>query len=415
MRQSSLFTKTRREDPKDEVAKNARLLTRAGFIHKELAGVYSYLPLGLRVLEKINNIIREEMNALGAQEVSLSNLQDPAIWEETGRWGDTEVDVWFKTKLKNDSELGLNFTNEEPITRLAKEHIQSYRDLPASLYQIGRKFRNETRAKSGILRGREFLMKDLYSFHKNEEELNNFYEQVKQAYLKIFARIGLSDTTYVTFASGGVFSEFSHEFQTLTPAGEDIIYYSEEKKLAVNKEVYTDEVLKTVGLERSDLEEGKAIEVGNIFKLGTRFSEALDLYYLDDAGKKHEVIMGSYGIGPERLMGTVVEVLGQDDGLVWPESIAPFKFHLIGLNLEDEAVKSWADQIYQELVESGAEVLYDDRLISTGEKLSDADLLGLPKRVIVSKRNLEANQLECKDLSTSETTMLAPDELYATI
>ena len=415
MRQSSLFTKTRREDPKDEVAKNARLLTRAGFIHKELAGVYSYLPLGLRVIEKINHIIRKEMNALGGQEVSLSHLQDAELWQKTDRWDDNKVDIWFKTKLKNDSELGLNFTNEEPITRLAKEHIQSYRDLPASLYQIDRKFRNETRAKSGILRGREFLMKDLYSFHTSEEDLNNFYERVKQAYLNIFKQVGLGESTYTTFASGGVFSEFSHEFQTLTPAGEDIIYYSQDKKLAVNKEVYNDEVLKTVGLERSDLEEGKAIEVGNIFKLGTRFSEALDLYYLDDAGKKHEVIMGSYGIGPERLMGTVVEVLGKDDGLVWPESIAPFKVHLIVLNLEEEAVKDWAEQIYKELTERGVEVLYDDRPTSTGEKLSDADLLGLPKRVIVSKRNLDSNQLEYKNLSTSETTMLAPDELYATI
>ncbi|MBP9855779.1 MAG: prolyl-tRNA synthetase [Candidatus Pacebacteria bacterium] len=412
MRQSALFTKTRREDPKDEVAKNARLLTRAGFIHKELAGVYSYLPLGLRVVEKINNIIREEMNALGAQEVSLSNLQDPSIWDKTDRWSDESVDVWFKTKLKNDTELGLNFTNEEPITRLAQEHIQSYRDLPASLYQIGRKFRNETRAKSGILRGREFLMKDLYSFHATEEDLNNFYEKVKQAYLNIFKRVGLGDHTYITYASGGVFSEFSHEFQTLCEAGEDVIYYSDEKKLAVNKEVYNDEVLNTVGLERSDLEEGKAIEVGNIFKLGTRFSEALDLSYLDESGKKVPVVMASYGIGPERVMGTVVEVLAKDNALVWPESIAPFKLHLIVLNQEEAAVKAEADKIYDELVSRGVEVLYDDRELSTGEKLGDADLLGLPRRVIVSKRNLEAGQVECKETLTGKTDMMTTADLY---
>lgn len=412
MRQSALFTKTRREDPKDEVAKNARLLTRAGFIHKELAGVYSYLPLGLRVVEKINNIIREEMNALGAQEVSLSNLQDPSIWDKTDRWSDEAVDVWFKTKLKNETELGLNFTNEEPITRLAQEHIQSYRDLPASLYQIGRKFRNETRAKSGILRGREFLMKDLYSFHATEEDLNNFYEKVKQAYLNIFKRVGLGDHTYITFASGGVFSEFSHEFQTLCEAGEDVIYYSDEKKLAVNKEVYNDEVLNTVGLERSDLEEGKAIEVGNIFKLGTRFSEALDLNYLDESGKKVPVVMASYGIGPERVMGTVVEVLAKDNALVWPESIAPFKLHLIVLNQEEAQVKAEADKIYAELVSKGVEVLYDDRELSTGEKLGDADLLGLPRRVIVSKRNLEAGQVECRETLTGKTDMMTTADLY---
>ncbi len=412
MRQTALFTKTRREDPKDEVAKNARLLTRAGFVYKELAGVYSYLPLGLRVVEKINKIIREEMNALGGQEVLLSNLQDPEVWQKTDRWSDEAVDVWFKTRLKNDTELGLNFTNEEPITRLAKDHIQSYRDLPAYFYQIGRKFRNETRAKSGILRGREFLMKDLYSFHKDEADLNNFYEQVKAAYLRIFERVGLGHLTFTTFASGGSFSQFSHEFQTLCEAGEDIIYYNEEKKIAVNKEVYTDEALAEIGLTRADLTEGKAIEVGNIFKLGTRFSAPLDLYYLDEAGKKHEVVMGSYGIGPERVMGTVVEAMAKDTGLVWPKEIAPFAVHLVRLSDEDELTRAEAEEIYHELMERGVEVLFDDRQLSTGEKLADADLLGLPLRVIVSKRNREAGQLEVVNILTGETKTVTREELY---
>ncbi len=412
MRQTALFTKTRREDPKDEVAKNARLLTRAGFVYKELAGVYSYLPLGLRVVEKINKIIREEMNALGGQEVLLSNLQDPEVWQKTDRWSDEAVDVWFKTKLKNDTELGLNFTNEEPITRLAKDHIQSYRDLPAYFYQIGRKFRNETRAKSGILRGREFLMKDLYSFHKDEADLNNFYEQVKAAYLRIFERVGLGHLTFTTFASGGSFSQFSHEFQTLCEAGEDIIYYNEEKKIAVNKEVYTDEALAEIGLTRADLTEGKAIEVGNIFKLGTRFSAPLDLYYLDEAGKKHEVVMGSYGIGPERVMGTVVEAMAKETGLVWPKEIAPFAVHLVRLSDEDELTRAEAEEIYNELMKRGVEVLFDDRQLSTGEKLADADLLGLPLRVIVSKRNREAGQLEVVNILTGETKTVTREELY---
>jgi prolyl-tRNA synthetase len=412
MRQTALFTKTRREDPKDEVAKNARLLTRAGFVYKELAGVYSYLPLGLRVVEKINKIIREEMNALGGQEVLLSNLQDPEVWQKTDRWSDEAVDVWFKTRLKNDTELGLNFTNEEPITRLAKDHIQSYRDLPAYFYQIGRKFRNETRAKSGILRGREFLMKDLYSFHKDEADLNNFYEQVKAAYLRIFERVGLGHLTFTTFASGGSFSQFSHEFQTLCEAGEDIIYYNEEKKIAVNKEVYTDEALAEIGLTRADLTEGKAIEVGNIFKLGTRFSAPLDLYYLDEAGKKHEVVMGSYGIGPERVMGTVVEAMAKDTGLVWPKEIAPFAVHLVRLSDEDELTRAEAEEIYNELIKRGVEVLFDDRQLSTGEKLADADLLGLPLRVIVSKRNREAGQLEVVNILTGETKAVTREELY---
>lgn len=412
MRQTALFTKTRREDPKDEVAKNARLLTRAGFVYKELAGVYSYLPLGLRVVEKINKIIREEMNALGGQEVLLSNLQDPEVWQKTDRWSDEAVDVWFKTKLKNDTELGLNFTNEEPITRLAKDHIQSYRDLPAYFYQIGRKFRNETRAKSGILRGREFLMKDLYSFHKDEADLNNFYEQVKAAYLRIFERVGLGHLTFTTFASGGSFSQFSHEFQTLCEAGEDIIYYNEEKKIAVNKEVYTDEALAEIGLTRADLTEGKAIEVGNIFKLGTRFSAPLDLYYLDEAGKKHEVVMGSYGIGPERVMGTVVEAMAKETGLVWPKEIAPFAVHLVRLSDEDELTRVEAEEIYNELIKRGVEVLFDNRQLSTGEKLADADLLGLPLRVIVSKRNREAGQLEVVNILTGETKTVTREELY---
>jgi len=413
MRQSVLFTKTRREDPKDEVAKNARLLIRAGFVHKDLAGVYSYLPLGLRVVEKIVKIIREEMVELGAQEVSLARLQDPELWRQTNRWSDDEVDIWFKTKLKNNSELGLNFTNEEPITRLAKEHLQSYRDLPAYLYQIGVKFRNETRAKSGILRGREFLMKDLYSFHTDEDDLNRFYEQVKAAYLKIFDRIGLGDFTYTTFASGGVFSRFSHEFQVLCPAGEDIVYYSSAQKLAVNKEVYTDEVLKQIGLSRSELTEGRAVEVGNIFKLGTRFSEPIGLHYLDQAGKKKLVIMGSYGIGPERLMGTVVEVLAKDTGLVWPFAIAPLAIHLIRLS-DEEPVKTAGDDLYNELSRRGREVLYDDRPLSTGEKLSDADLLGLPQRIIVSRRTVAAGRLEFVN-AAGETRLLTPAELYGQV
>lgn len=413
MRQSALFTKTKREDPKDEVAKNARLLTRAGYIHKELAGVYSYLPLGLKVKEKINTIIRQEMEALGAQEVVLSHLQDPELWQQTDRFSDEAVDVWFKTRLKNDTELGLNFTNEEPVTRLMVEHLQSYRDLPAAVYQISVKFRNETRAKSGILRGREFLMKDLYSFHASGADLDRFYDQVKDAYLKIFTRVGLGDKTYLTFASGGVFSQFSHEFQTLTPAGEDVIYYAASKKLALNKEVYTDESLNLLGLERSDLAEGKAIEVGNIFKLGTRFSEAIGLFYLDEAGKKQPVVMGSYGIGPERLMGTVVEVMAKETGLVWPEAIAPFAVHLIRLNDDDREVAAQAEQIYTELKRRGVEVLYDERPLSTGEKLADADLVGIPTRLIISRRTLTAQKWEVYHLPTGEVNHLTADEFYA--
>lgn len=272
MRQSFLFTKTRKEAPKDEVSKNAQLLIRAGYIHKEMAGVYSYLPLGLRVGEKIAAIIREEMNALGGQEVGLSILQNKELWQKTDRWDDTKVDNWFKTTLKAGGEAGLSFTNEEPLANAMREYIQSYKDLPKYVYQINLKFRNEQRAKSGILRGREFLMKDMYSFHINQEDLNKYYEQVALAYQRIFVRVGIGEKTYKTFASGGVFSKYSHEFQTLCSAGEDTIYVSEKKRVAVNKEVLNDEVLSDLGLSQNELEEQKAVEVGNIFKLGTRFS-----------------------------------------------------------------------------------------------------------------------------------------------
>jgi prolyl-tRNA synthetase len=265
MKQSQLFTKTKKESPSDEVSLNAELLIKAGFINKEMAGVYSYLPLGLRVIKKIENIIREEMNAIDGQEVVLSSLQEKSTWEPTNQWDDREVDIWFKTKLKNDTELGLAVTHEAAITKMMKSFINSYRDLPKFVYQFQTKFRNEVRAKSGIMRVREFIMKDLYSFCVNEEEHNAFYEKSKEAYKNIFKRAGIGHLTYLTFASGGMFSKFSHEFQTVTSTGEDTIYVDENKGIAINKEVYNDEVIESLGLKKEDLVENKAVEVGNIF------------------------------------------------------------------------------------------------------------------------------------------------------
>ncbi len=401
MRQSQLFTKTKREDPKDEVSKNAKLLLRAGFVHKEMAGVYSYLPLGLKTLRKIEQIIREEMNAIGGQEITLTALQEKELWDKTNRWDDAVVDNWFKTKLKNDTELGLGFTHEEPMTRLMKEHVSSYRDLPKSLYQFQTKFRNETRAKSGIMRTREFIMKDLYSFCRDQAEHDAFYEKAKQAYVNIFNRVGLGDLTYLTFASGGVFSKYSHEFQTLTEAGEDIIYVSAEKKIAINKEVYNDEVLANLGVSKDELTERKAVEVGNIFTLGTRFSDALELTYADESDAQQSVFMGSYGIGPARVMGTIVEALSDEKGIIWPESVAPFRVHLLALG-ESEQVKKESEQLYSDLVLAGVEVIFDDRAgLSAGEKFADADLLGMPYRVVVSERSLEAGGAEMKKRADS--------------
>ncbi len=401
MRQSQLFTKTRKEAPRDEVAKNARLLIRGGFINKEMAGVYSYLPLGLRVLNKINGIIRSEMNALGGVELFLTTLQDKSSWEKTGRWDDKDLGIWFKTKLKNGTDLGLGFTHEEPITKLMTDHIRSFRDLPVYVYQIQTKFRNEERAKSGIIRGREFLMKDLYSFSKNIEDHNSFYEKSKIAYKNIFSRAGLGEKTFITFASGGSFSKYSHEFQTISEAGEDLIYLCEKCKVAVNKELIKEQN-KCPECGNTKLKEEKAIEVGNIFSLGTKFSDAMGLNYVDETGTSKPVIMGSYGIGPGRLMGTVVETLSDDKGIIWPEEIAPFQVHLIVLNLDDKEVVKQSEALYESLLKEGVEVLFDDRDSRAGEKFADADLIGIPKRVVISKKTLAEKMVEVKDRKTGK-------------
>lgn len=400
MKQSHLFAKTRKEAPKDEVAKNAELLIRAGFVNKEMAGVYSYLPLGFKVLKKIEAIIREEMEALGATEVLLTTLQEKAVWEKSGRWNDDVVDNWFKTKLKNETELGLANTHEEPLAALLKNFVQSFRDLPFSVFQIQTKFRNEARAKSGVMRGREFLMKDMYSFSRDEKDHALFYEKAKKAYHKIFERVGLGEHTFETFASGGSFSKYSHEFQTITNAGEDTIYVDEKKKIAINKEVFTEEVLKELGVTHSDLIEKKAVEVGNIFTLGERFSKPLELFFTNEAGEKKTVFMGSYGIGLGRLMGTIVEVFADEKGIVWPISVAPFRVHLISLSKGDDAVSKSANILYEKLTKKGVEVLYDDRDLRPGEKFADSDLIGIPTRIVLSEKTIEEGVLEVKDRKT---------------
>ncbi len=411
MKQSLLFTKTRKDAPKDEVSKNAQLLIRAGFIHKEMAGVYSYTPLGLLVINKIINIIREEMNGIGSQELLLTTLQDKSIWEKTGRWSDESIDVWFKTKLKNDTELGLGTTHEEQITHLMKDYIRSYRDLPVKAYQFQTKFRNETRAKSGIMRCREFIMKDLYSFSKDEQEHNTLYDEVSNAYEKIFKKVGIGDITYKTFASGGSFSKYSHEFQTLSEAGEDTIYIDEKKKLAVNKEILNDEELKKLSLNKADLKEIKAVEVGNIFSLGTRFSDALELFYLDEKGEKRPVVMGCYGIGPGRLMGVIAEVLSDEKGLVWPKEISPFDIHLISIEDKEGKVKAEAQKLYDRLIKSGKTVLFDDRDMRPGEKFADSDLIGIPTRYVISEKTIKEDSVEVKDRKTGNTEMIKNERI----
>lgn len=410
MYQSKLFTKTRKEAPKDEVSKNAQLLIKAGFINKEMAGVYSYLPLGLRVLNKINNVIRDEMNKLGGQELFLSTLQEKTPWEKTGRWDSKSMDVWFKTKLNNGTELGLGNTHEEPIVTMLKNHIKSYKDLPICPYQIQTKFRNEARAKSGIMRGREFLMKDMYSFSRDEKEHEVFYKKARQSYEAFFNRIGLGDKTYFTYALGGTFSKYSHEFQTLSIAGEDTIYCCENCMVAVNKELIEEQkTCPECGNEK--LTEQKAIEVGNIFKLGFRFSEPLDLFYIDEKGEKKLVFMGCYGLGPTRILGTLVEVMSDDRGMVWPVEIAPFKAHIVQVGDKEEVRKS-AEALYEEFSKNGIEVLFDDRDARPGDKFADSDLFGIPLRIVVSEKTLMAGEYEIKERANGKISMVRETEVY---
>jgi prolyl-tRNA synthetase len=411
MRQSKLFTKTKKEAPADEVSKNAELLIRGGFIHKEMAGVYSYLPLGLRVLNKIENIIREEMNAVGGTEMKTAVLQNKEIWEKSNRWDDEIVDTWFKTKLKSGGEIGLSFTNEEAYSNFLKQYISSYKDLPIYPYDFKNIFRNEVRSKSGIMRGREFYWNALYSFSKDEKEHKDFYEKIKVAYHNVFKRSGIGHITYLTFASGGSFSQFSHEFQTIISVGEDIIYLDENSGVAINKEVYNDETINQLGLDKAKLVEKRAVEVGNIFSLGTKFSTPFDLKYRDEKGDENLVIMGSYGIGLSRLMGTIVEALADDKGIIWPESVAPFKVHLLSLG-DDESVKKEADKIYDELLKNNIEVLFDDRgEMSPGEKFADADLLGMPYRLVVSLRSMKDNGIEIKKRNEEKGKVVSLEEL----
>ena len=409
MKLSKSFTKTFRSAGKEETAKSASLLIRAGYIHKEMAGVYDYLPLGLRVLKNIENIIREEMNAIDAEELNLTALQNPKPWEATGRWDSKVVDIWFKTDLSAGGELGLAPTHEEPLTNLMKSYISSYKDLPVYAYQFQVKFRNELRAKSGILRTREFLMKDLYSFSATKEDHDKYYARVEEAYRKIYDRVGLGETTFETFASGGVFSKYSHEFQTITPVGEDTIYYNKDKSVVLNEEVLNDEVLSDLGVKREELKSTRAAEVGNIFTLGEKFSKPLGLEFTDKDGKRKPVFMGCYGIGVSRVMGVIVEQFADEKGLVWPENIAPYKYYLVPIGEK-------AEKLARELEKMAPEtILLDDRDARPGEKFADAELMGIPYRLVLSDKTLKDNKIEQVSRKNGEKNLLTIDEFKSTL
>ncbi len=411
MRQSQLFTKTRKEAPKDEVSKNAQLLIRAGYIHKEMAGAYAYLPLGIKVVEKIKQIVREEMNKIGGQELIMTALQRKELWEKTSRWSDDVVDVWFKSELKAGGEVGFGWSHEEPIAEMMKGFISSFRDLPIFVYQFQTKLRNELRAKSGIMRGREFIMKDMYSFALDEEDHTKFYNATIDAYMRVYKRLGLGEDTFVTFASGGAFTKFSHEFQTVAEAGEDKIYLNREKNIAINEEVLNDETLKTLGITRDELEEVQTAEVGNIFNFGTQKSEDLGLYYKNDKGEQIPVWMGSYGIGITRVMGLLVEKFSDAKGIIWPESVAPFKIHLVELGNGNTEVSNDAKEVYEQLIQNGIEVLWDDRDARAGEKFADSDLIGIPWRVVISEKTLASGKYECVERKSGKIEHLTLDEL----
>lgn len=411
MKLTQLFTKTRKDVPADETAKNAQLLIKAGFIHKEMAGVYVFMPLGVQVLENIKQIVREEMNAVGGQEVQMTVLQPKELFEKTDRWNDKKVDNWFKTKLVNGTELGMGLTHEEPVVDMLADYINSYKDLPLMVYQIQSKFRNELRAQAGLLRGREFVMKDMYSFARTQEEHEEIYEKVAAAYVRVYERLGIGDITYRTYADGGIFTpRFSDEFQMLSQIGEDTIYIDEAKKIAVNKEVIDDPRLEKTDVDKAKLKEYKAIEVGNIFPLESKYTDALNVFYSDAEGKQQKIIAGCYGIGVSRLVGALAEHFADDKGLVWPENIAPARVYLASLG-NDEVVVKAADTLYEELQAKGVSVLYDDRDVRPGEKFADADLMGIPHRVVISNRTIEAGKIEYKGRTETEAKSVTKEEL----
>lgn len=397
MRQSTLFPKTRKEAPKDAQSVNHKLLVRGGFIDQLMAGSWTLLPLGWRVITKINQIIREEMNAVGGEEMLMPLLHPKGIWEETGRW-DKAKEIMYQFKDTSQKEFGLAFTHEEIVMDLLRKNINSYQDLPVAIYHFSTKFRKEARAKSGILRGREFMMNDLYSAHASEKDLMDYYEKVKDAYLKIFDRLGLK--TVITEASGGVFtSNKTHEFQVIADNGEDVIYYCDKCSWGQNKEIFEMKAGETCpSCKKGRIVEAKSIEVGNIFPFGTWYAERMRVYFTDKDGKKKPVYFGSYGIGPTRVMGTLVEISHDDKGIIWNKAVSPFDVHLI------ELPGGNGKRVYEELKKKGVEVLWDDRKVPAGEKFADSDLIGIPVRLVVSEKTKD--KIEWKERTSSETKLL---------
>lgn len=399
-----MFVKTLKTAPSNADTANHRLLVQAGFVRQVMAGVYTYLPLGLRVLNKISNIVREEMDGIGSQEVLMPLLHPSALWKQTSGWD--KIDVLFKVKSRTDKEYALAQSNEETVTPLAKEWIHSAKDMPLAIYHINWKFRDELRSKSGIMRGREFLMKDLYSFHATQADFDSFYAKAKEAYLRVYKRLGL--VAKVTEASGGAFTEkVSYEFEVLTDAGEAPILYCDQCDYCVNvDDIKTYKEGDDCPLCKKDkLKPAMASEVGNVFDLGQKYSKAFELTFTDSDGKKQYPIMGCYGIGISRTMGVIVEKFNDERGILWPASVAPYSVHLASLNTNDESVIKQADEMYVQLTKAGVEVLYDDRTdVGAGQKLAEADMIGCPIRAVVSSKT--GTQIEVKQRAQQDAVLM---------
>ncbi len=409
MRLSHNFTRTLKDAPADEVSLNAQLLIRAGYVYKVMAGVYAYTPLGIKVLENIKQVVREEMNAIGSQEIIMSSLQRKETWEVTDRWDDKKVDVWFKSALQDGTEVGFGWSHEEAILEMMRQYIKSYKDLPVSVYQIQTKLRNELRAKSGIMRGREFIMKDMYSLHATEADCDAYYERTIEAYKRVYERLGIGEDTFITFASGGAFTTFSHEFQTICEAGEDTLFVNESHTVAVNEEVL-DDATRELGIDKESLVPVVSAESGNIFKFGTEKAEKMKLYFTGEDGEQHPVYLASYGIGITRAMGVIVEKFADDKGIVWPTSVAPALVYLVQIGQQS---LQHANSLYDELMSQGIEVMYDDRDERPGAKFADSELMGIPYRVTVSDRLISDEKYEFTSRKTGETELLTRDELLA--
>lgn len=386
---------------------STKYLLQAWYIRQELAGAFNFLPLGLKVLNNIKKVITRNLETLWAQEILMSSLGAKEKWEKTGRAG---IDILFKVPFSEskDKYNFLNPTHEEIVTPLMSEFINSYKDLPMAVFQTQTKFRNEKRAKSGILRGREFLMNDMYSFHVDQKSLDEMYEKVIEVYKNIFKELWIWEDTYLTYASWGAFSKYSHEFQTLTLLGEDSIYVDKKNKIALNKEIVDDESVKEE-FKDNIFEEARGSEVGNIFKLGTKFTDAFDVNYIDKDGQKRRVYMWCYGIGVSRTMWIIAEKFLDEKWLVRPENIAPYDYYVIRIG--DEQVDVEAKKTIEILENAGKTVIYDDRDIGFWQKAKDADLLWIPKRIIVSEKTLAQGGVEYKSRTAEWTYILQKNNI----